>query len=100
MGKWYYTVKLGRHFTDDDLPWEDRARDAIAVLKAARPNLPVENDYEIDDADEALNWIIDDLGNALETGDGDAFDNEWNRLYNWADENRVWIDTFSDEEDG
>ena len=30
----------------------------------------------------------------LQLGDVDEFDWVWDRFYDWADANRVWVDTF------
>lgn len=38
--------------------------------------------------------LVGDVRSAAEIGDKDEFDRVWEEVYDWADDNRVWIATF------
>lgn len=84
MAKWDYTVKLGRRFNDDTTTYEERRDYTVKVFRDLADTLP---EYE------ELDWLLEELATAADT---DSFDETWGEVYDWADANRVWIDTFSD----
>ena len=46
------------------------------------------------DDDTMLDEMLEELCDAGHEGDVRWFDNVWSGIYDWADDERVWIDTF------
>ena len=86
MNKWRYTVKVGDVFHDDGLSLPEKGEAIVNRLRAA----PF---YSDDDYD--LQGLVEELEDAAKEDDESWFDLVWGGLYDWADANRVWIDTFS-----
>ena len=82
MRQWKHTVYVGAPF-HSDLPFKQRRDMIVTILKG----LPM-----YDDIDGDLYWIVDELS---DTDHEDEFDTVWDGLYDWADDNDVWIDTFT-----
>lgn len=81
MSLWLCTLKLKDIFHDETKSFEQR-RDVIAArIKTAA--FYDENDFELVD-------MVDQLEFA-ETAE--AFNDYWAEFYNWADDNRVWVET-------
>lgn len=78
---WDHTVKIADVFHDDDLAF-DVKRDLI-VARFARLKQKFPEDWD-------LELLLDELSDT--TGD-EEFDDVWESLYDWADDNRVWIET-------
>lgn len=81
MPSWSYKLMLSDVFHDEDTPFPER-RDEI-VRRIRRSPFFVESDYELVE-------ITEGLGAASDLGD---FDGQWDLFYDWADVNRVWVET-------
>ena len=78
MTIWRQKIYLGDLF-NNNLPFEER-RDRI-----------VERMKEVD-GNKYLDVILEDLANS---GSSEEFDSLWDEVYDWADINKVWIDTWN-----
>lgn len=78
MPEWKKHVDVSQWFHDDALSVADKAK---AITDHLRPLIG-------DDEDAAE--LLDELAHQ---DDADEFDYVWNDLYDWADANRVWINT-------
>lgn len=81
LNRWTHRLHLGDVFHNDDMTFEARRGAIVRRIKAAR--------FYSDD-----NWtlwsVVDELA---DTTDPEDFDNVWDAFYDWADSNRVWVDT-------
>lgn len=85
---WKAKLRIGDVFHNDGLSFEQR-RDAIvrrfrALLQAG--------DVSQDSFGLSISELVDELA---ETENPDEFDWVWDEIYDWADTERVWIETFS-----
>ena len=64
------------------MSFAERRAEVVRRIKASRF-------WDADDYD--LEGIVADLQDSEETH---GFDAAWDEFYNWADENRVWVQTF------
>lgn len=79
--KWDRKIYVGDIFHNDDIPFELKRDSIVKRLRSmVRPR-----------KDEDFVCLIEDLE---VTEDEDEFDDVWNDIYDWADENRVWIETW------
>ena len=85
MTQWREKVLLGDVFDDDDMPFPERRDTIVARLRASRWF------GEYDEWSE-LHEIIDNLADAENV---DQFDDWWDRLYDEADTDRVWVDIWT-----
>jgi hypothetical protein len=81
---WQHKLQLGDVFHNDALTIAQKRDEIVHRIK-------VSNFYD-EDHDGELVDIIDELS-GIETVD--EFDWVWDRFYDWADFNRVWVETFS-----
>lgn len=81
MPVWLHTLNF-HPFWDDDLPIEEKGRRAAAEIKRVFPKW--EEDVELID-------FVDGFESVAAIGEFDAVLSD---LYDWADENRVWVATF------
>lgn len=79
---WEYTINLADVFHNDDMTFEQR-RDAI-VSRIRNSGWPSTGSY-------TLRQLVDELAEAQDT---DEFDGPWDLIYDEADADRVWIQTF------
>jgi hypothetical protein len=88
---WRKTIRLKHLLGDDDSPENARkvAGQVAAILKRQREYVPPET-REFDDE---FSEIADELGELSETLDGGCadFNAILSVLYDWADDERVWI---------
>lgn len=83
MAKWVLTIPLGYVFHDEYMPFETRRDEIISRIRiTTAPKFP-DNSW--------LDGILEELADCDNLGD---FDLSWDRMYDWADANHVWIDTF------
>lgn len=82
MPEWFGTLKLSDVFQDEDTPFPERREEIVRRIRAA--SFFDEDDYELVE-------ITESLSSASDTQD---FDDQWELFYNWADYNRVWVETF------
>lgn len=82
MARWKHTLYLKDVFHDDDMTLEQRRDAIVARIKAA----PFWHGGEWELAD-----IVDELA---DVDTPSYFDAVWNAFYDWADANRVWVETF------
>lgn len=78
---WGYTLDL-TDFWRADLPWFKK-RDILVGRIEAQPWYD-ENDYELVD-------ILFDIANVESV---QQFDRDWDKFYDYADDNRIWVKTF------
>jgi hypothetical protein len=81
---WAHTIDVSYVFHNDELSFEDKRAEIVAVIKRSRW-------YK--DQDPATFDGLVDLVDNLETDDADSFDYWWNEIYDIADYDRVWIKT-------
>lgn len=79
MNHWMKTIDVSDVFRGN-APWPERRDIMVSRVRALDP---IDSDGELQD-------IADDLAVAE---DGDEWDDPWDRFYDWADENRVWVVT-------
>lgn len=80
--EWEYTLRLGDIFHNEDMSFEQKRDEIVRRIKAA--GFWDEDDYDLGEAVELL----------AEAEDVRDFDVYWDQFYDWADDNRVWVDTF------
>ena len=78
---WKHKVLLGDIFHDDDLSLHNKAE---IIAKRFRTQFPDNDDLE---------ELLDELVDAAENDSISWFDVVWDHIYDWADEERVWVDT-------
>lgn len=81
---WRHTLKLRDVFHDEDKLFVERRDAIVARIKSAAWFKRADGD------DDDLCAIVTDLAEAETTDD---FDESWRDFYDWADENRVWVET-------
>ena len=82
MNRWAHKLQLGDVFRNEGMAFEQQ-RDAI-VGRIKRARFYSEDDHELAE-------IVAEL---TDVENVDEFDWVWDRFYDWADANRVWVDTF------
>lgn len=87
MRRWKQRVDVGDLFHDDDLPLPDKG---AAIARRLR-TLRIEGD------DLVFDETLEELGDAANADDVEWFDAVWNGVYDWADGQRVWIETWRHE---
>lgn len=91
MANWKYNLNIKAEWVQAEL--NKITIQQLASVAAKRLSL-------IDFKDEDVNFDRDDLVDEFEglsedlTATRDDFDNVWDRLYDFADANRLWIATF------
>lgn len=80
MKQWKYTLRLGDLFHNDALTFEEKRDRMVARMKAQ----PWWNKFD----DET--WLGHDLATAA---DVDEWDEYWDLFYDWADTERIWVET-------
>lgn len=85
MGRWVDRVELGDVFHDDNVTVSHKA----AVIKERMTPL----DKKFESGGELLD-LLDELVEVSADEDPDEFDVIWDQIYDWADANSVWIDTW------
>jgi hypothetical protein len=85
MAEWRHEIKGWGSIIESDAPFEAKRSVLVALL---RGSAWFEADKD-EDAQEELEWAIDDLecSESAEDADNDAL----HRIYNLADEQRVWL---------
>ncbi len=81
INRWKHRLNLGDVFHDESRTFEQRRDEIVRRIKAAR---------WYDENDNTLWYIVDQLA---DTEDPDDFDDPWSDFYDWADAERVWVDT-------
>lgn len=81
--QWSIRVELGDVFHDDDMPWAEKRSRICARIEAATSRCMPDWDLE---------EIIEEIHASQNP---DEFDLVWDRFYDWADRNRVWVDPFT-----
>lgn len=83
MPEWSYKLQLGDVFHNEDMALAEIRDVVVARIKRAP--------FYDENHDGELTEIVDELA---EVEDVDEFDAVWDRFYDWADFNRVWVETF------
>jgi len=78
---WLYTLKLNDIFHNDDMPFEQK-RDAIVRRIKAQKFWDPDN-FELSDVMEGLE----------QADDVSEFDEAWGDFYDYADRERIWVET-------
>lgn len=90
MAKWNYTCDIKQHmkeFGDLDSLGAKEVRKIVNDIKTELSKLPEklrDDGYEFSNAIE----VLDEAAN---TGDVEVLDDALEQLYDWADDNRVWL---------
>lgn len=85
MRNWKHKIQLGDVFHNDDLEWHVKVKaiaDRFSVL-----DKPFEGTDELID----LHDLVEEL---REQANPDDFDEVWDVIYDWCDQNSVWLETF------
>lgn len=82
MVRWAGQLELGDMFHDESKPFEQRRDIIVERIRSA---------VWWDEDDYDLTTITEELS---DTEGIDEFDEVWGQFYDWADANRVWVDTF------
>lgn len=87
MANWLYTIQLPEFQKCQNE--EGSLEDVIRAFLEQIQIVPQELRDEIE-------WELEELQGLLDAGDPDPddFDDVWETIYNWADENRIWINIF------
>jgi hypothetical protein len=81
--EWVKTVDVSSVFHNDDMDFDDKVDAIVDIFRKEFPS-------DISD----LYWELADILECLESAtDVDDFDSIWNEMYDWADENHIWIKT-------
>lgn len=81
MVTWAHRLRLKDVFRNEEMTFEKR-RDAI-VQRIKASSWYTDDEYDLINTVEELE----------EASDADQFDEVWNYFYDWADVNRVWVET-------
>ena len=81
---WTYTLNFSDVFHNDNLEFEEKLERIVNIIKRSRW-------YLNQDGYSELHYLIDDLADSV---DEDEFNEYWDNLYDLADYDRVWINTF------
>lgn len=87
MAKWVYTLQLTKEWkaaADNLIGVEEMAHCVGKSIREMLERMP-----------ELESVVIDDIATDFEGFEGsdvEEFDHSWERLYNWADWNRVWVE--------
>lgn len=84
MAKWDHTIDFMSFWNDDDMSIGDKGKAVAAEIKRVFPTFG--NDDELEE-------IVDGFEHDVGKYDVLAFDCLLENLYDWADENRVWVAT-------
>lgn len=88
MARWKYTLDISDVFHDDGMPLPEKG----AVIVARIRELPVYK-AQAAEGEEIVN-TVEELEDAVKADDEDWFNGAWSYFYDWADAERVWVDTF------
>jgi len=88
MREWKQTINFMPFWNEDGMSIVDKGKAAAAEIKRVFP------DWENGDDDE-LEYIVGDFeeGVAEDEAPVEMFDSAMSDLYDWADENSVWVAT-------
>jgi hypothetical protein len=81
MPRWKHHLRLKDVFYNEDLTFEQRRDEIVRRIRAAR--------WFVEDADYATT-LLEQLEFARDEAE---FDGWWNEFYDYADAERVWIET-------
>lgn len=82
MPTWKHTLRLADVFNNEDMPFE-RKRDTI-VRRIKKSKFWNPDDFELSDVMEGLEQAEDIA----------EFDEAWGDFYDYADRERIWVETF------
>lgn len=82
MSRWKHKVDVSDVFHNDTLTLSEKSQ--VIAARLAR--------FTADD-DTWLDELLEELCDAGHEGDMTWFDATWSGIYDWADSERVWIDT-------
>lgn len=84
MPRWKHTLDIKAVWQDEGLPLPEKGKAIAERIKAA----PFYADGGPD-----LEFLVEELEDAAADDDVDWFDDAWDRFYDWADAERVWVKT-------
>ena len=92
MPTWDATLSFKDFYHDDELSIAEKAEKVSNAITAKFASIL---DSDKDNFDEDLDLLVRDFSNlsAYNKAEADHFDNIMSDLYDWADWNRVWIET-------
>ena len=82
MPHWRYTLRLADIFHDDDIPFERKRDEIVRRIKAEKFWSP--DNFELSDVMEGLE----------QADDVPEFDEAWADFYDYAERERIWVETF------
>jgi hypothetical protein len=83
MAVWKQKVDVSDVFYDDAMALPQKGEAIVAQLRRLRP----------EGEDLVLDELLEELADAAREGDVRWFDDVWDGVYDWADAERVWIET-------
>lgn len=90
MAEWKHTLYIGDVFHNDEMDLS--AKGQVIVDRIQNSSFW----HSEDDGD--LEQIVEELEDAAKEDDERWFNYVWSAFYDWADANRVWIDTWKKRE--
>lgn len=90
MAAWRHKVDVSKWFQDDTLSFEDQRDGIVGELSRVLGGQNVVRDV----GERTFVLLTDIIQDLTEAEDEDEFNGYWTDLYNWADDNLVWIGTF------
>lgn len=84
VNRWKYKLRVGDVFHDDEKSLAEKGQVIAARIKAAP--------FWEGNRDE-LEPLVDELVDAADAEDEHWFDLVWDAFYDWADAERVWVET-------
>ncbi len=90
--KWKTTLNFAHFYHDSSISVEEKGKMVAAILqKKFKKELDLAEDFELSD----LSWLFTFCTGIAEEGitAEDDFNEQMSRLYDWADSNRIWVNT-------
>lgn len=95
MTNWKYTINLKDTWgkaQEGEGSVNEVVTSFLSQVKDVQERLPY--DSQIATAVDQLEYMLEEAVQAEEDIDGDDFDEVWCDVYDWADRNKVWLQTF------
>jgi hypothetical protein len=88
MNNWKHRLDVSDVFHDDTLTLAEKTKPIVRRIKSARGFKQAD-----DDSWGGLSSVLEELADAAEEGDTGWWDAVWDAVYDFMDEERVWVIT-------
>lgn len=85
--RWKHKLYLGDFFHDEEKTFEQIRDEVARRIRRASWFEP----FDTDDYSVTLENLVEEIEGCT---NADDFDEVWTEFYDWADENRIWVDTW------